>query len=519
MHQPGTNTWFLPDSLQPEALLSTLAEVFDSFVVHESSATVVYADSFDWRLFQQGYILHCHDRVWALCRTDNREVLVEQEGPELKRSTLSRDFPAGRLRVVLEPLLAVRCLLPMATVDLTSRQIRLLNRDEKTVVRIVIEEQRPASVASVYRLIRLFGIRGYDQELRAARKILTQGGVHLPASPLIGFEAGCGVIGRRPLDYTSKFAVELDKGSTARQAMGRIYQHLLTTINRNLPGVLDDLDSEFLHDLRVAIRRTRSGLSLIKKVMPPAVVDSFKKDFGLLGGKTGPTRDLDVYLLKRDEYLARLPAALQPGLTSFFTDLAVQRKTEQKKMGVFLRSKKSSAILDSWERYLASEDPEPAPVAGMAVEQLAGRVIFRRFKRVLVDGQALDAQTPDSEVHRLRIQCKKLRYTIEFFSSLYPVEDIQTVIRQLKKLQDILGTFNDLSVQQQMLNTFLKRSQGGTLRRTTVESAAALGGLMQSLFREQQELRDHFAEAFTQFSDPVNMALFGRLFKRKKEPS
>jgi len=514
MQQPGTDTWFLPDSLQIDVLLSALARELGAVAAPEYSATVVYADSFDWRLFQQGYILHCHDRAWTLYHGDSGAVTVQQGGPELKRSCFARDFPPGYLREQLEPLLAVRCLLPLATVQVAGRQVRLLNRDEKTVARIVFEEQRLAAAGPVFRMLRLFCIRGYDQELASVRRILAENGVNLPASPLIGFEEGCKAVGRRPLDYSSKFVMELDANNTAGQAMARIYGHLLTAVSRNIPGVLEDLDTEFLHDFRVGIRRIRSGLSLVKNVLPTSIADAFKKDIGLLGSITGPTRDLDVYLLKKDSYLARLPASLQPGLASFFADLVVQRRAEHGKMVRALRSKKSRTILNTWKRYFASKGREPGPSDGMAAKELAGKIIFRRFKRVMRDGKALDAATPDPEIHRLRIQCKKLRYALEFFSSLYPAAAIQLAVRQLKRLQDILGTFNDLSVQQQMLRHTLDGLRGA---RRNNELVAALGALMQSLFQEQQKLRGCFAEAFTPFSDPENTALFHELFRSKQE--
>jgi CHAD domain-containing protein len=515
MQQPSTDTWFMPDTLQADALVSALAEAFGSVSAPQYAATVVYADSFDWRLFQQGYILHCHDRAWTLYHGHTGEVTVQQGGPELKKSCPGHDFPPGRLREILVPLLGIRCLLPLTTVSLTGRQVRLLNRDEKTVARMVFEEHRVAASGPVFRLLRLFAVRGYDEELATVRRILAGEGVTRAASPLTGFEEGCRLAGCRPLDYSSKFAMELDAGSTAREAMIRIYSYLLTAIEKNLPGVLEDLDSEFLHDMRVAIRRTRSGLSLVKHVLPVTVVNSFKKDFAVLGRLTGPTRDLDVYLLQQHDYLARLPASLQPGMRSFFAELVTRRQVEQKKMARALQSKKNKAILNSWKRYLSSEDRKPAPLAEMAVDDLAGQIIFRRFKRVMKDGQALAAATPDEDVHALRIQCKKLRYTIEFFGSLYPATKIQKVVRQLKKLQDILGVFNDLSVQQQMLRHTLEGLETGSRRH--LEQAAALGGLLHSLFSEQQELRTHFAEAFARFSDPENTALFVELFTSRGE--
>lgn len=517
MMQSGPDTWFLPETLRTETLLAALAKEFSVVAAPEYAATVTYADSFDWRLYRRGYILHCHGTAWTLYHGDSGAVTVQQGGPQLHRSCFAFDFPPGSLRKVIEPLLSIRCLLPLATVSLAGRQFGLLNEDEKTVARVVFEEQRPVTVKTVYRMLRLFAVRGYDREMTRVRALLEKNGLTTPASPLIGFEEGCRAIDRRPLDYTSKFSLQLDSSLTSRQAMVRIYRHLLTAMQRNLPGVLDDLDSEFLHDFRVAIRRTRSGLTLVKKVLPAQVVSSFSKDFKQLGRITGATRDLDVYLLRRETYPARLPAALRPGLKAFFDDLAEQRDKEVKKMVQSLRSKKTRAVLNKWRRYLASEDAEPAAEARTPVDQLAGRIIFRCFKRVMQDGGALNADTPDADVHRLRIQCKKLRYAIEFFSTLYPGKEIQVVVRQLKKLQDILGVFNDLSVQQEMVARTLDERRVNSHR--DLEIAAALGGLMQSLYEEQLALRHHFVEVFTRFSDPENTALFTRLFQPQRQSS
>ena len=517
MQQSGADTWLLPDTLQVDALFAALAAEFGCVAAPEYAASVVYADSFDWRLYQQGYLLHCHGSSWTLYHGDSCEVTLQQGGPELKTACFAHEFPLGRLRETLAPVLGVRCLLPLAAVQLSGRQVRLLNSDQKTVARLVVETQQPLGLETTFRLIRLFPVRGYDHEQAVVQTILADNGVRRSVSPLIGFEAGCRKAGRLPLDYNSKFTMELDAAGTARQAMARIYQTLLDSINRNIPGVLADWDTEFLHDLRVAVRRTRSGLSLVKKVLPGEIVARFKRDFGLLGSLTGPTRDLDVYLLNRDAYLNRLAPTLQPGLDAFFDQLARRRQTEQKRLAKALRGRKSKAMLAAWSRCLQGQDRQPAPLAATPIGELAGKIILRRYKRVLQNGQALSADTPDAEVHRLRIECKKLRYAMEFFSSLYPREEIQLVVRHLKKLQDILGDFNDLWVQQQMLRQGLEALRVGSRR--NLDQASARGGLLQSLFEEQQALRTHFAEAFEQFSDPETTALSRELFRKKHEDS
>ncbi|MCL1981088.1 MAG: CHAD domain-containing protein [Proteobacteria bacterium] len=511
----GTDTWLLPDSLPMEGLFAALASEFGVDIGPEYGATVVYADSFDWRLYQQGYLLHCHGSCWTLFQDDNDEVTVQQGGPELDGACFARDFPSGRLRELLAPILGVRCLLPLATVDLHGRQIRLLNQDEKTVARIVVEAQRPVDGEQRFHLVRLFGVRGYGDEQEQLRRILAQAGVAQPVSPLVGFEEGCRAKGRSLLDYSPKFDLELNGYETAREAMARIYLFLLSAITRNLPGVLADYDPEFLHDLRVAIRRTRSGLSLVKKVLPPPVADRFGRAFGRLGALTGPVRDLDVFLLAREQSLERLPPSLRPGLEDFYAGLSRNRQIEQKKLVRALRAKKYKTIFAAWQRTLKGRDRKQADLADLPVRDLAGRIILKRFKRVIRVGRALDASTPDAEVHRLRIQCKKLRYTMEFFGSLYPRQEMQILIRHLKGLQDILGSFNDLSVQREMLGQALASLPAVT--RPNLDQAAALGGLLQGLFTEQQQLRVHFSEAFAQFGDQETVTLFHELFGRRQE--
>ena len=511
----GSETWLLPDSITVRSLLTTIAGVFSLREEPSCTTTAVYSDTFDWRLFQQGYMLCYHKPGWSLVHPERGEESICPEGPELRKACFSWDFPPDRLREILEQMLSVRCLLPLVTVAANRQLVHLLNRDDKTVARLVFEEQRPAGKKKTFRTVRLLRLRGYDAEADEVRRLLSESGIHQSASSQIGFEEGLRASGRFPLDYSSKLSLQLEPEQTARQAMVRIYKHLLATMQRNIPGVLDDLDSEFLHDFRVAIRRTRSGLSLTGKLFPEAVVGAFKADFGFLGAMTGPTRDLDVYLLYRDDYCARLPPRLQEGLADFFGRLALRRGRELKKLTRALQSRRARKILSAWEKFLVSEENRPDTGTDVPVIDLAGKIIYRRYKQVLRAGQALTATTPDEEVHRLRIQGKKLRYAIEFFSSLYPPDDIQTVVRQLKKLQDVLGDFNDLSIQQQLLERSIDDLQPESRR--SLKLAAALGGLMHSLFQEQLQVRDHFASIFTHFSSEENIALFTGLFKPIKE--
>ena len=516
MNPYSTQTWLLPDDLHIDELLDSFKEKFSLEVSPEYSTKVKYADTFDWQLYGKNYLLHNHGEEWTLFQKDTGTVIVQQGGPSLTPPCFASDFPQGELRDIVRPILGIRTLLPLATVLLAAQEIRLLNSDEKTVVRVHLERQKPAGRNDSYCLIRLMPVRGYDIELACAQEILTENGVIEEVSPLIGFEEACHSAGRMPLDYSPKFQIQLKSSGTARESMSAIYLALLNDMRLNIPGMLADWDIEFLHDFRVAIRRTRSGLSLVKGVLPDPVVARFKKEFAALGNVTGPTRDLDVYLKDRQKYLDRLPPALQPGLELFFDQLGKERESEQKKLVRYLRTKKISILFNDWQRSLEQDELHPAPKAQMPVLSVANPIIFKHFKRVLKTGLAVDRSSPDDDVHALRIQCKKLRYSMEFFASLYPKDELQKVVKQLKKLQDILGIFNDLYVQQSMVIKTLDVLAAQRPTKANLAISASLGSLMQSLYQDQEEIRLHFKEAFNQFSTEETTRLCRQLFKTKQ---
>jgi CHAD domain-containing protein len=113
-------------------------------------------------------------------------------------------------------------------------------------------------------------------------------------------------------------------------------------------------------------------------------------------------------------------------------------------------------------------------------------------------------------LHVLRIHCKKLRYLMEFFASLFHPEAINSLIDQLKRLQDNLGDFNDLRVQEEYLLNVAK--QLPVSRGQTERILLAIGSLVGALAGDRKIVRNAFAQAFAGFSAPANRELFENLF-------
>ena len=503
--------WSLPESLDAKPLIADLKKAFQLRVEKDQAKIRKWFDSDDWRLYRRNLLLFQERRKWHLIQLNTVEVLATFSGEKCGTFRFSRDFPVSRIRTLLDPILSIRSLLPLVTIKSSTIPINILNKDRKTIALVYFEEHATQETGSVFRTITLKGVRGYNNSFNEVSNFFATYGVKDEVAYHTFLVLGIRSSGRMPLDYTSKFSTALQMEMTARQAMVNVYRQLLETMQHNEQGVIGDLDTEFLHDFRVAIRRTRSGLGQVKKVLPEEVVEKVKKDLSWLGDITGATRDLDVYLLDQEKYMNRLPAKLQPHLHLFFVELARRRDKEQKKLFRSLHSQKYRQVVDHWYEYLqGAEQGGKTSNSNRPVIELAREIISRKYKRVMRNGNAIKSVSPDEDLHRLRIQCKKLRYTLEFFSSLFATSEINMAIKQLKRLQDNLGMFNDLSVQQDMLRKYLAGLKPGS--RKNQELATAIGGLLTNLYHENQRVRKGFSSKFHRFSCEENQLLYAKLF-------
>jgi CHAD domain-containing protein len=506
--------WVLPETLETEPLVADLKDSF--FVESEPMARSIktWFDTFDWRLYKNNFYLYADEEAWHLFRGKPDIEAASHPLYDKIRRVFSWDFSTGRLRLLIEPVLEMRSLMPLVTLESSTICLRILNKDDKIVARVFLAEHVLREIRGVYGSVKLQGVRGYERQFRKITRFFSQYGITEQTSALYPFEEGVKAGGRKPLDYSSRFMIRLKPEMSARQAMVLVYRELLEAMLKNESGVIEDLDSEFLHDFRVAIRRTRSGLGQIKNVLPAEITENAKKDFAWLGSITGPTRDLDVYLFYEQNYRARLPERLQKGLDTFFADLRSKRNDEQEKLVAQLKSQQYREIIAGWQGYLNGDAGKESTItADRPIIEPAREIIYRKYRKIMKDGSAITPSSPDDNLHRLRIQCKKLRYILEFFTSLFPENDMKRVIKHLKRLQNNLGDFNDLSVQQEMLRRYLADIKPGS--RKNQELSVSLGGLLTNLYHEQHKVRDAFASRFSEFSASENAILYTTLFYKK----
>lgn len=514
-------SWQVESQGQGRAALQSVAEKFPGRLETHRDRRNTYLDTFDWRLFRDGGSL--------LSTTEGRATVLRWntlDGAARFRLRLAAnphfvwDLPPSPFRTDLESVVEMRRLLPRLEITSRRETLHVLDDNKKTVVRLHFDESSVASSEATPQVLELPGlltaepVRGYVEEFQAILDHLERELQLQPArsSQLI---TALDLLRQVPTAADSRFEVQLSPDMRSDEASKLIQKALLKAILLNESGVRQDLDTEFLHDFRVAVRRTRSALTQIRDVYPPPIVEHFKREFAWLGRATGTQRDLDVYLLKMPEYRASLPEHLGPHLEPLEEFLTRHQRLEHSKLVEQLDSVRYLRLIQGWESFLEEPLPETdaPPQAEKEILLTASSRIRKAYAKVLKQGRAIDGSSPPELLHRLRIDCKKLRYLLEFFRSLYDEHEVAALIKALKRLQDNLGDFNDLEIQQDSLQRFAHDMFQEGL--ATGETLLALGRLVDRLETRQEAVRQRFQQELSKFASKKNRARFRALFKQQ----
>ena len=510
--------YLMPQGLKPEGISEFLqSHGIRIRPVHVQSLRREFFDSFDWRLYEAHLVLfgdRAGDRVKLHLRSlkDGLDIVaVTTDGPP----NFARGLPRGVLRDRLTPLLEERRLLPIVAIDRKTRTIDVLDEDEKIVAHVEIERdsvvtgQRTRPTALGERVC-LAPVRGYPEPLNRLRDLIER---HMGLVRLNGtvLEEALAVTGRRPLDYSSRPRIALSHDLTAGEAARRIFAALLAIIEVNEDGVRQDLDVEFLHDLRVAVRRTRSLLAQWKEILPPECAH-YRQEFAWLGEMTGPARDLDVQLHDLADYAALLDIDLRGDLRPLREAVSSRRESERKRLLEALASSRYLDLKQGWRALIEASNGEAWNTGAMQhpVTSVASATIRRRHRKVCKLGGGLTLDSPDAQFHELRKQCKKLRYLLEFFAELYPRGEIKPLLKSLRRLQDNLGTYQDLSVQIADLPDYAGRMSGA--KGAVARARDAVNLLLDRLEARKREIHGEFAATWSRFARPSVHDRFARVF-------
>jgi inorganic triphosphatase YgiF len=226
---------------------------------------------------------------------------------------------------------------------------------------------------------------------------------------------------------------KLQPSDDSGKAFAALFSAALMQAGINAAGMLASRDPEYLHQLRVGLRRLRSALRAFAPLLDGA--KPIRRALRRLVPALGTARDWDVFV----ETLEKADAA--PRL------LREARSTRSSKRRAALETVASAefqAFLFRWLRWLHSQ---PWPESQPTLEHLAPGRLDRLHRKALA---AFDWKTARRR-HLLRIRIKRLRYACEFFAPCFPPGTVAPYLRQLATLQDVLGELNDISVARRLL--------------------------------------------------------------------
>jgi CHAD domain-containing protein len=459
-----------------------------------------WLDTFDWRLHRAGLELEQIEEngttTIELRSADDHAMSVSNAEP-IAWPAGSAVLPEGTLRDRVTAVVGIRALAETASFEGTRATVRLLDDEQKTIARVHVDIPLADSTAARLSVVPL---RGYDDEAAGAAVVL--GSVNgVTTSSGTSYEQ-CLVAAGRHFDDTAPVrpGATVTAEMPASVAVAGVLHVFLSTVEANVPGVIADIDTEFLHDLRVAVRRARSTIKLAGDALAHGdAVAQLADDLKWLGDATTPTRDLDVYLLGVPELAGGLRAARPTDLDPFRAHVGARRADAFTRLVCDLGSPRFTTVLARWRAVaaVAAVDGWSSPAEPTAAEFGAAR-LRRAHRRVLRLGSNIDSSSPPEQLHTLRKRCKELRYLLEIFERTEPPGTRKRMLPVLKALQQCLGEFQDSEVQAGKIRTFAAEMMAaGT---TPPAALLAMGELAAQLDTHQQHARATFAGIFTRFA-------------------
>lgn len=423
---------------------------------------------------------------------------------------LAADLPDGLIGDRLRAIIEERALLPRLRVRTRVGPMRLCNGDGKTVVRLTLETPRLVvhgrPQTGLGRRLQVAAVLGYDREM--GRAVATLGRRLPDRAGSLAAEA-LAAAGLDPAGVSSDVDVPLEAKMRADQAMSAICHRLADIVDDHKAGVVADTDPEFLHDLRVAIRRSRSVLKEMRGVLPVEQAARARADLRWIQEVTGPTRDLDVLLHEWPSMISPVPPSMAPDLRPLIELLRRERAQAYAEMRRVLTSRRFATAWQAWRSVIA-ESSFAGPDAGRPIGELAGGRIVAVYRSMTRAGAAIDDDSPPEALHDLRKRGKELRYLLELFGGMWPPERVKPLIGALKGLQDVLGHFQDDEIQVKELRSLgpdVAATPGGT------DSLIALGFVIEELTRRQHQARADFARRFADFAAPANRRIVTGTFR------
>ncbi len=259
-----------------------------------------------------------------------------------------------------------------------------------------------------------------------------------------GFRLLAGVVAQ-PVKFELPKLVKTD---TLTDGLQSLIWACLLHFQENMHGVgCENHDAEYVHQMRVALRRLRVVLQMTEKLRADDELSALRDASGKLGITLGHIREWDVFIA---QIILPMNASIEGDHGQALLAYCEQQRAQcydclapRDLQHFVLRF----AIWMNGGYWQGAESVAP-PLPDFSNRHL--QRLSKRYKRTAE--QLNDAQ----QLHALRITVKKLRYSTEFFSLLYDRRKFKPYIDDLSEVQELLGFINDIFVAHRLLDDMNK---------------------------------------------------------------
>ena len=244
--------------------------------------------------------------------------------------------------------------------------------------------------------------------------------------------------------------VKLDKHGELGLAMQTLICSVLQQVQGNVRGGMTSSDPEFVHQLRVALRRLRVLLRMAESVCADEQLAVFRKNTAALSITLGKIREWDVFIAGTVRPMcASLPHVA--GLQALLAACEQQRNACYSALSTDSQARELERLLLRLGMWLLGEYWQQHEWMGVKSRDFAAAYLTELAVQCAQAAEQLPTLDA-AKLHALRIQAKKLRYGAEFFAPLYGKHKAEHYLAALSELQDVLGQINDNAVAQRLLD-------------------------------------------------------------------
>lgn len=265
-------------------------------------------------------------------------------------------------------------------------------------------------------------------------------------------------------------------------------------------GTRSGKDIEDLHKMRVATRRMRAAWRVFDGAYRPKLQRRYVAELRAIADALGEVRDIDVLLEHLDGHIARLPAAGQEAMEPLRGAWRRQREVARGRLVARLDSKQYRAFVEDYLEF--SESPGAGEVLTpmgqpSLVRDTAGSRILAAYERVRAY-ETIITWADVLTLHALRIESKRLRYTLEYFAEVMPVGS-RKLIAGVTEMQDHLGSLNDADVAARISREWLNANAPYL----PAASREAVGLYLDSREADVERLRRSFRPVWRRITSPT----------------